>query len=215
MVISEARAELGFERFFRSLGNPCPQHLCGNTLLSDYRGGCHEHWRGNKKGVPISWDAHSRVRELFGLELARGLVRFVSQIEEEIEKLLRLADEEPVIDETLKRGNSAAELSGRRANDGDGAQAGVDEMGWLGHDQVGLQCIAVERLGIRLALGRRQSGERYGCARASRSVVRVGNGKSVPGLVLPGLKMHSLARSDAEQDSQNLEVCYLLRERGI
>jgi len=55
------------------------------------------------------------------LKLARGLVRFVSQIKELVEKLLRLADEEPVIHETLKRGNSSAELNGRRANDGDGA----------------------------------------------------------------------------------------------
>jgi hypothetical protein len=27
-------------------------------------GGCHEHWRGNKKGVPISWDARGWVRGL-------------------------------------------------------------------------------------------------------------------------------------------------------
>ena len=84
-------------------------------------GGCHEHWRGNKKGVPISWDALSWIRGLFGLKLARGLVRFVSQIKELIEKLLRLADEEPVIHETLKRGDGAAELNGCRANDGDRA----------------------------------------------------------------------------------------------
>jgi hypothetical protein len=35
------------------------------------------------------------------------LVRFVSQIEEQVEEVLRLAGEEPVIHETLKGGDSA------------------------------------------------------------------------------------------------------------
>src|SRR5580704_8763738 len=51
-------------------------------------------------GTPVAPWLGLRV---LGLELARGLVRFVSQIEEEVEELLRLADEEPVIRETLKR----------------------------------------------------------------------------------------------------------------
>src|ERR1700751_2277534 len=123
-----------------------------------------------KKGVPISWDApRGRIPASLCLDLTRCLVRFVSQIEEQVEEMLRLADEKPVIHETLKGSNSAAELSGRWANDGDGTQAWVDEMGWLGHDQVGLQCVAVQRLGIRLALRCGQSGERYGGTRASRA----------------------------------------------
>ena len=35
---------------------------------------------GNKKGVPISWDARGWIRGLLGLELTRGVVRFVSQL---------------------------------------------------------------------------------------------------------------------------------------
>jgi hypothetical protein len=186
-------------------------------FLDEDRGLCGEDFapRRNREGVPISSDARGWVRGLFGLELARGLVRFVSQLEEQVEEVLRLADEEPVIHETLKGGDSAPELSGRRANDGDRTQAWVDEMGWLGHDQVSLQRIAVEGLGIRLALGSRERRERYCCARAARSVVRVGNRKSIAGFVLPRLEVHGLARTDAEQDSQNLEVRYLLRQRGI
>ena len=96
-----------------------------------------------------------------------------------------------------------------------GPKLWVEEVGWLGHDEVGLKRIAVEGLGICLALGLRQSGERYGCAGAAGAVVGVGNGKRVAGFVLPGLEMHGLARADAEQDSQDFEVGYFLRERGI
>jgi len=149
------------------------------------------------------------------LELTRCLVRLISQLEEEVSEMLRLADEEPVIHEALNSGDGAVEFCGCWANDSYGTQVRIEKMGRLGHDEVGLQGIAAERLGIRLALGSRERRERYCCTRAARSVVRVGNRKSIPGLVLPGLKMHGLARSDAEQDSQNLEVRYLLRQRGI
>jgi len=88
--------------------------------------------------------------------------------------MLRLADEEPVIHEALNSGDSTVEFCGCWANDSDGTQVRIEEMGRLGHDEVGLQRIAVEGLGIRLALGSRERRERYGCARAARSVVRVG-----------------------------------------
>ena len=88
--------------------------------------------------------------------------------------MLRLADEEPVIHEALNSGHGAVEFCGCWANDSDGTQVRIEEMGRLGHDEVGLQRIAVEGLGIRLALGSRERRERYGCARAARSVVRVG-----------------------------------------
>src|ERR1700746_3151630 len=41
------------------------------------------------------------------LELTRCLVRFVSQLEEEVREMLRLADEEAVIDETLNGSDGA------------------------------------------------------------------------------------------------------------
>jgi len=121
----------------------------------------------------MSWDARGWVRGWLGLELSRGLVRFVGQIEEDVEELLRLADEEPVIHKTLKRGNSAAELCGSGANDGYGLEIRVYEVRWLGHDEIGLQRIACDRLGIRLSLGGRQRRECYGCAGTARSVVGV------------------------------------------
>ena len=149
------------------------------------------------------------------LELTRCLVRFVSQLEEEVREMLRLADEEAVIDETLNGSDGAAEFCGCWANDGDGTQAVIEEVRWFGHDEIGLQRIAVERLGVCFALGCGQRRERYGRARAAGTVVRVGNRKSISGFVLPGLEVHGLARADAEQDSQDFEVCYFLGEGGI
>ena len=54
------------------------------------------------------------------LELTPCVVRFVSEIEEGIHELFLLADEEPVVHEALNRSDGSAELSGSRANDGNG-----------------------------------------------------------------------------------------------
>jgi hypothetical protein len=148
------------------------------------------------------------------LELTSRLVGFVGQIKEEIGELLRLADEEAVVHETLNGGDGTAESCGCWANDGDRPEAGIEEMRWLRHDEVGLERIAVEGLGICLALGLRQSGERYSCARAAGAVVGVRNGKRVAGFVLPGLEVHGLARADAEQDCKTTGLVTLSASVG-
>src|SRR5712692_4676778 len=145
--------------------------------------------------------ARNRVLASCVLELTPCVVRFVGEIEEDIEELFLLADEEPVVLETLNGSDGTAELSGSWANDGNGPKGRVEEVGWLGHDEVGLQRIAVERLGIRLSLGCGEGRKRDACPGSAGAIVRVGNRKSIAGLILPGLEMHGLARTDAEQDS--------------
>jgi hypothetical protein len=54
--------------------------------------------------------ARSRVLASFVLELAPRLVRFVSQVEEDVEELFLLADEEPVIHKALNRSDGAVEF---------------------------------------------------------------------------------------------------------
>src|SRR4029077_3109391 len=54
-----------------------------------------------------------------------------------------------------------------------------------------------------------------GGPRPAGAVVRVRNRKGIAGFVLPCLEVHHLARADAEQDSQNLEVRHLLGQSGV
>ena len=88
-------------------------------------------------------------------------------------------------------------------------------MGWLGHDEVGLQRVAVEGLGIRLSLGVGEGRKRNRRAGSTWSIVDVGQRKRIACLVLPGLKVHGLAWADAQQDPQNFQVGHLLGERRI
>src|ERR1700751_5359242 len=79
-------------------------------------------------------------------------------------------------------------------------------MGWLGHDQVGLQGWWLA--GSEVRKGNRRAGSTW-------SLVNVSQGKRIACLVLPGLKVHGLARTDAQKDPQNFQISYLLRKSWI
>src|SRR5258708_1608688 len=60
--------------------------------------------------------------------------------------------EKTVLDKCLDSGGRATKSCRGRANDGHRAELLVQEVGWLGHDQVGLQSVAVEGFRIRFPL---------------------------------------------------------------
>src|SRR4029077_2650622 len=89
-----------------------------------------------------------------GLELATRLVRFFRQLHQNSHEagvvVCFWIKEQAILREAEDRSDGAPVFNRRRTNDGNGSELGVKEVGWLGHDQVSLQCIAIERFGIRL-----------------------------------------------------------------
>src|ERR1700722_5574108 len=136
------------------------------------------------------------------LEPTPSLIRLLRQAEHHSQELrILLADEQPVIDKALERGHGSAVFRGGWTNDRNGWELLVEEVSWLGHDEVGLQGIAFERFGIRLSLGCREGCKRNTGASPSRAIVYIGQRQRVACLVLPGLEVHGLAWPDAEQDA--------------
>src|ERR1700732_1274037 len=85
-------------------------------------------------------------------------------------------------------------------------------MGRLRHDQVSLQRISIQRFRICFPLGVLKVSERN---RGIVLLIEDSQWSGVAGFVLPGLEVHGLARTDAQQDSQHFEIGYMRSERGI
>src|ERR1700676_10018 len=103
------------------------------------------------------------------LQLASGLICIFRQVAHDFEELLiLLADEKAVSHEAVEGSHCSRVLCRGRANDRNGRKRSVvisEEMGWLGHDQVGLQRIPLERFRVRLRLGTLEVDKRRCCAR--------------------------------------------------
>src|SRR3984957_11461737 len=128
------------------------------------------------------------------LEPTRSCIRLLCETEHHPQKLwIPLADEESVIHKALKRGDCSTIFCRGGTNDRNGRKLLVEEVGWLGHDQGGLQGVAFQGLRIGLSLGVSESCKGDRCARSTRSIIHVGQRKRVACLVLPGLKVHGLA----------------------
>src|ERR1700732_1210653 len=69
------------------------------------------------------------------LQLALGLVCLFCQMEEQLKELFGLADKEPISDEALN-GARCVYLPGACGTNNCTFWQALDEVGWLGHDQV-------------------------------------------------------------------------------
>ena len=123
-----------------------------------------------------------------------------------------LAKEKPVIDESTDSCRCAIESCGSRANDRNRPELLVKEVCGLGHDQVGLQSVPREGFRIRLPLGTLEVRKRH---RRIVHLVEIRQWSCIAGLVLPSLKVHGLARANAQQDSQNFKIGYVLRQGWV
>src|ERR1700746_1241250 len=176
--------------------------------------------RAPPNSVPRQWygDAfHRRYKpaDLVALQFALCFVGFTGQIKQEVGKLRRLSDEQAIVLESLHRAYRATEGHAGRPDNRNRTELLVDEVGRFGHDEVGLQSISVQRLGIAFSLCLSQVGEGDARTGASRAVVHISERKRVAGLVLPGLEVHDLAGADTEQDPEHFQIRDLERERGI
>jgi hypothetical protein len=143
----------------------------------------------------------SGVNEVVRLESAPSLIRLLRQAEHDLQELgILLADEQPVIHKALERGHCSTILVRGGTNDRNGGKLLVEEVGWLGHDEVGLQGVAFEGLGIGLSLSVCEGCKRNRRASSTWSIVDIRQWESIPCLILPGLKVHGLAGADAKQD---------------
>src|SRR3954452_3406663 len=136
-------------------------------------------------------------RLAFSLDLCppSGSVCGLCQLLEDVKELRWLSDEQSVGGQGLDRAHGrVAGLGG--ADDRDGRELALQEGRRLRHDQVGLGELAV---GIQVR----------------EHQLAVGQRRRVPGFVVPGLEMHDLAATDAEQDAQHLPVGDALCQRGV
>src|SRR5229473_2775947 len=139
-----------------------------------------------------------------GLSPAASLVRILSEVPHEREECRRLSDEESHVRQELAYAPGDVLCFGR-ANDGTRRQLSTDERARLRHDQVGLKILAAKRRGIQVRKGDRHAGH-WIHGSLLRRVAR---------LISPGLEMHSLGGTNADQDSQNFRMRCALRHRGI
>src|SRR5580704_5046404 len=139
-------------------------------------------------------------------------VRFFRQAHELVHDpgvlVCRWIEEQAVLSKADDGGHSAALLSGRRTNDGDRAQTFVQEDGRFGHDQVGLEHIW--NVFVRSPIVGIDAG-----VEVWKRKVAVGDEGRVASLVVPGLEVHDLAAADAEQNPQDFQIGYLLRQRRV
>src|SRR5437588_9224570 len=120
--------------------------------------------------------------------MATSRVRLFCEIAYEGKERFGLAPEQSAGDETFDRHHGAEGLRrGRnRTNDRAARQLSADEGAWLRHDQ-----IIEKKLSHRL----------LSKVREGQSIGGVSQGRRVARPVLPGLKVHGLARADTQQDS--------------
>src|SRR5882762_9943077 len=101
------------------------------------------------------------------LELATGLVSLFRQLHERVDDpgvvFIGLGIyEKSVCYKSLDSGRRATESRRGRADDGHRAELLVQEVGWFGHDQVGLQSVSLQGFRIRLPLGSLEVRKRHG-----------------------------------------------------
>src|SRR5258708_31518233 len=108
----------------------------------------------------------------------------------------------------MNGGCRAVLVCGGWPDDGDGAELFVKEQSWLGHDQVGLE----------LVCNAGTSGTRIGIdstVEVRECEVAVGYIGRVTCFVVPGLEVGDLGAADAQQDPQDFQRAYLLRQHGV
>ncbi len=130
-----------------------------------------------------------------------GCVCVFSEIGQELKERWRLADEESHSREKLQRSHCSP-VGSRRPHYRARWEASAQEDGWLGHDQVGLEFLSAKR-------GRIEVREHQ------RGIFRVGQSRCIARFVAPGLKVHCLSGTDAENDAQNIGMGDALSERWI
>src|SRR5713226_3983537 len=130
-----------------------------------------------------------------------GCVCVFSEIGQELKERRRLPDEKSHSGEKLQRshrstfGSSGPHYRARW-------QASAQEYGGLRHNQVGLEFLSTKR-------GRIEVREHQ------RGIFWVGQSRCIARFVAPGLKVHGLGGTDAENDAQNIGMGDALSERWI
>src|SRR5258708_22035580 len=138
------------------------------------------------------------------LQLSASFVGVLCKVVHESEECRRLADEQSHVRQELDYALGDV-LCFVPPNDGTSRQLSTDERARLRHDQVGLKILAAKRRRIQVRKGDRHTGHWiHGSPR--RRVAR---------FVRPGLKVHGLGGTNADQDSQDLMMCCALRHCGI
>src|SRR6266581_4658679 len=138
------------------------------------------------------------------LQLAASFICVFGKVVHESEECRRLADEESHIRQELDHALGDVLCFGR-ANDGTRRQLSTNERARFRHNQVGLKILAAKRRGIQVRKGDRHAGQ-WIHGSLLRCVAR---------LISPGLEMHSLGGTDADQDSKKFRMRCALRHRGI
>src|SRR5260370_31689463 len=129
------------------------------------------------------------------LQLAASFVCVFGKAVHESEECRRLADEQSHVRQELDY-TPGDVLCFCRANDGTRRQLSTYERARLRHDQVGLKILAPKRRGIQVRKGDRHAGH-WIHGSLLRRVAR---------LISPGLEMHSLRGTNADQDSHDFRM---------
>src|SRR5437764_10809359 len=122
---------------------------------------------------------------------ATSFIRILGQILEQLKKLPRLPDEEPISRKRLHRTHGSA-LRVRRANDRTRRKVTAKKNCRLGHDEIGLELFPAKRRRIKIWESDRYPGYRIDHIRQLNRI---------SGLVLPSLEVANLSATDAEYDA--------------
>ena len=176
-----------------------------------WRASARQRWRGIKRAVNAPRASFAeRQRSRYLQSAAASCVTYSSRRASSASSARRFMTlknsfdwpmKRPSVAKLLKEATAPPSLCRGRANDRNGRKPSVvirKKMGWLGHDQVGLQCVPVEGFRIRFSLGVSQGCERHRCPRSPWSVVHVSQWERIAGLILPGLKVHGLAWTNTQ-----------------
>ena len=110
-------------------------------------------------------------------------------------KNAELTDEESHVREEVEHvhGNP---VGFRGTDDGAYREFAAEEWAGLRHDEVGLELLAAKGRRVQVGEGYRNMGDGMGC----------GEGRSVAGLVGPGLKVHGFGGADADEDAEDFDA---------
>src|ERR1700720_299029 len=126
------------------------------------------------------------------MTLARRIIGILRKVMQLRKEFFGLADEQSVGREGFYSRHRTACLYRGRPNDRNRREFSAEERAWLGHDQIGLEVLEAERgwCWKRRHIEVRKHKSAIGQRR--RSINRVAR------LVMPGLEVHGLGRTDAE-----------------
>src|SRR5438105_9945052 len=131
---------------------------------------------------------------------ASSRICFLGQLVQERKARGRLADEKPHVSQELDHAHGNPICLGR-PNDRTSGKRPTEEWAWLRHDQVGLKVLCIKRRSIKIWKRQAVSG--------------VGQRGRIAGLIMPGLEMHCLSGTDADQNPQDLHTRCSLCHGGV